>query len=202
MASSESANTVFPRMQPPTVLSDETKRFLSTTKFYRDGKPLNIHQVLSNHPRAAQSLNRFLDWGDDNTLTSRERRILILRTSVLTRCQYEWGVHSQLGQTVGDLNANEVKHLEHSEVSFQDFSTKEFALITLTDAICRTDTLSDDQWSVVSEILPPPQIIEALVVVGNYRLCSGLINALGVPDEGFMGSRKPDDRNEEARSDY
>jgi hypothetical protein len=31
-------------------------------------------------------------------------------------------------------------------------------------------------------------IIECLVVVGYYRMCSGLMNALAVPDEGELST--------------
>ena len=96
--------STFPRMRPPATVTEETRRFLQETKFYREGRPLYAHQVLSNHPRAAKSLNRFLDWGEDAVLSQRERRMLILRTSKRTRCAYEWEVHSQQGQKAGDVS--------------------------------------------------------------------------------------------------
>jgi alkylhydroperoxidase family enzyme len=172
-------------------VTDETQTFLRSTKFYRQGRPLHAHQILSNHPRAAQSLNRFLDWGDEALLSPRERRILILRTSVLTRCEYEWGVHSRQGQLAGDVTSDEIGALQNPSFG-ASWSQREQVLLCVADAICRTDTLSDDQWALVSSILSPGDIIESLIVIGYYRMCAGLINAVGVPSEGDLGPGGPD----------
>src|SRR5690242_3573595 len=64
----------FPRVPPPDRYDESMLAFLRTTKFYDQGRPLNAHQVLSHHPPAGRSLNRFLDWGDDAVLSARERR--------------------------------------------------------------------------------------------------------------------------------
>jgi 4-carboxymuconolactone decarboxylase len=182
------ADSIYLRLRPPEGVSEDTESFLSTTKFYRPGRPLHAHQIFSNHPRAAKSLNRFLDWGDDAVLSPRERRMLILRTSTLTRCSYEWGVHSQQGELAGDVSADEVEALRHIPLPPGSWSERERTLLSLADAVCQTDTLNDDEWAKVSALLTPRDIIESLVVVGYYRMCAGLINAVGVPDEGDLGS--------------
>jgi alkylhydroperoxidase family enzyme len=192
MADGRTPEPTFTRAQPPQVLSDDVQSFLGTTKFYREGRPLNIHQVLSNHPRAAQALNRFLDWGDEAVLSSRERRLLILRTSVLTGCQYEWDIHSQQGVRSGDIKADELDFLQSPQVDDPSLSERDQALLTVTDSVCRTNTMSDREWDSVRVILTTQDIIEALIVVGNYRLCAGLINSLAIPLEGDLGDGSPD----------
>jgi alkylhydroperoxidase family enzyme len=174
-ADSQAAATPgFRRVQPPAEYTEAIQAFLRTTKFYDQGKPLNAHQVLSNHPPAARSLNRFLDWGEENVLNQRERRMLILRTAALAHCAYESNVHRQQSLRSGDLSEAE------------SVSPRERALLAIADAICRTNTLSDDEWATAVVALSVPDIIECLIVVGYYRMCSGLMNALAVPDEGEM----------------
>jgi alkylhydroperoxidase family enzyme len=191
MTETNSVESVYPRLQPPTNLTDETRTFLRSTKFYRQGRPLHAHQILSNHPRAAQSLNRFLDWGDEAVLSPRERRILLVRTSILTGCEYEWGVHSQQGRLSGELTADEIDALQHDPTPGGSWSQRERVLLGVSNAICRTDTLSDDEWATASSILTPSDIIESLIVIGYYRMCAGLINAVGVPSEGDLDPGGP-----------
>jgi 4-carboxymuconolactone decarboxylase len=179
--------STFPRMRPPATVTEDTQRFLQETKFYREGRPLYAHQVLSNHPRAAKSLNRFLDWGEDAVLSQRERRMLILRTSKRTRCAYEWEVHSQQGQKAGDVSPQETTALDQDPLPPVPWSERERALLELADSVCRSDSLTDEEWIRTSKVLSAQDIIEALVVVGYYRMCAGLINAVGVPGEGDLG---------------
>jgi alkylhydroperoxidase family enzyme len=180
---------LFRRAQPPAHYTDEMAAFLRTTKFYDSGRALNAHQVLSNHPPAGRSLNRFLDWGSEAVLSGRERRLLILRTASLAHCSYEFGVHRQQGLSRGEMQPDEIQALDHDpRLSSPTLSARERALLDIADALCRTDTLSDEQWADAVSTLPIADIIECLVVVGYYRMCCGLMNALAVPDEGTLSA--------------
>jgi alkylhydroperoxidase family enzyme len=177
----------FPRVPPPDRYDESMAAFLRTTKFYVQGRPLNAHQVLSNHPPAGRSLNRFLDWGDEAVLSARERRQLILRTAGHARCEYELSVHRQQGVRNGDVSPEEAAALEVDPMPVPDsLSPRELALLAIADAICQTDTLNDEQWAAAVSALSVQDIIECLIVVGYYRMCSGVMNALAVPPEGDM----------------
>jgi alkylhydroperoxidase family enzyme len=177
----------FPRVRPPDRYDESMVAFLRTTKFYDQGRPLNAHRVLSNHPPAGRSLNRFLDWGDEAVLSARERRLLILRTASRTSCEYELSVHRQQGVRNGDVSPEEVSALQADPMPVPDsLSSRELALLGIADAICQTDTLDDEQWAAAVGALTVQDIIECLIVVGYYRMCSGLMNALAVPPEGDM----------------
>jgi alkylhydroperoxidase family enzyme len=176
---------LFRRARPPAQYTDEMVAFLRTTKFYDSGRALYAHQVLSNHPPAGRSLNRFLDWGSEAVLSARERRLLILRTASVAHCSYELGVHRQQGLSRAEMQPDEIHALDHDpRLPSPTLSARESALLDIADALCRTDTLSDEQWADAVSTLPIADIIECLVVVGYYRMCCGLMNALAVPDEG------------------
>lgn len=176
----------FPRLEPPLAVSESMSDYLASTKFYRPGRPLRIHQLLAHHPRAGQSLNRFLDWGEDARLTSRERRLLILRTSIRTRCGYEWDVHAQVAVTNSELSDHQLEDLPRDVVSPELWTERDRLLVSLADEVCQSDTISDDLWEVASTAIDQATLIEALIVVGYYRMCGGLINAVGVPNEGAL----------------
>jgi hypothetical protein len=83
------------------------------------------------------------------------------------------------------MQPDEIHALDHDpRLPSPTLSARESALLDIADALCRTDTLSDEQWADAVSTLPIADIIECLVVVGYYRMCCGLMNALAVPDEG------------------
>jgi alkylhydroperoxidase family enzyme len=182
-----SAAPSFPRLQPPERFDEAMGAFLRSTKFYRDGQPLNAHRLLALHPPAGRALNRFLDWGEEAVLSPRERRLLILRTSRRTGCTYEWKIHADQGVRHGELSVGEVAAVD-GDGSTEHWPPRERALLAVADAICARDTLDDSEWAQVSAVLSGPELIEALCIVGYYRMCAGLINALAVPDEGELDS--------------
>ena len=187
--SSGEVGVVYPRMQPPEQVDERMLAFLRTTKFYERGRPLYAHQILSNHPRAGVALNRWLDWGDDVVLSGRERRMLILRTAAATSCSYEFNVHRRQGISTGDLAASEADELAvDAAPKAITWTPRELALLAIGDAVCSTDTLSDDQWRAACVHLAPTDIIECLCVIGYYRMCCAMMNVLAVPDEGDVTS--------------
>ena len=175
----------FPRLEPPAAVDDEMAEFLATTKLAVAGRALKLHQVLAHHPRAGIALNGFLEWGPDAVLSTRDRRLIILRTAANAACSYELGIHRWLGIATGDVTPDEVEELVvvGGSIGGRLWSDRERVLVNVTDAVCHRDTLDDDQWSAASAELSEAVLIECLMVSGFYRMCAILANALGVPDE-------------------
>ena len=83
-----------PRLNPLPVdqWDDETRAALG-------GNPINIFGTLARHPKL---LKRWLVFGSHvlgkNTLSDRDREILILRTGWNCSSPYEWGQHVAIGR--------------------------------------------------------------------------------------------------------
>jgi alkylhydroperoxidase family enzyme len=168
-------------LRPP-VLTPELEELLRSSKLYREGRPLLVFNALLHHPRAMRALAGKLNWGSEAALTDRERELVILRTVARVRCAQEISVHRVVAERAAGLSTVEVAAIL-GEINGPEFDARESAFLLIADALCKTDTLNDEDWSRVAHVLTIPELIEAVVVVGYYRMVGGLQNALGVPAE-------------------
>ena len=83
-------------------------------RIMRGAPPLLLFRTIAVSPRAWEkfSAGGLLDRGP---LSLREREIVIDRTSALTGCEYEWGVHVALFGKAGELTDGQVAATVHSK---------------------------------------------------------------------------------------
>lgn len=148
---------------------------------------LNIFTTLAHHPKLLKRWSAFggvlLYRGD---LDPREREILILRTGWNCRSEYEWGQHKAIGMTTG-LTEKEVDAttLDPSAAGWND---DDALLIAAADELHADSKLSDATYAALEKRYSKKQIIELLMVVGQYHLVAMTLNSLGVQrDEGVEG---------------
>ncbi len=148
---------------------------------------LNIFTTLGHHPRLLKKWSEFggvlLYRGE---LDPREREILILRTGWNCRSDYEWGQHKAIGLAVGmtekDIDATT---LDPAAAGWDDGDA---LLITAADELHADSKLSDATYAAVEQRYNKKQIIELLMVVGQYHLVAMTLNSLGVVrDDGVEG---------------
>src|SRR5580692_12044218 len=78
----------------------------------RGAPPLMLFRVMAGSPRAWEKFRAgsLLDRGP---LSLREREIVIDRTTALTNCEYEWGVHVAIFAGPAHLTEEEVRATVH-----------------------------------------------------------------------------------------
>lgn len=122
---------------------------------------------------------------DRGTLTMRERELLIDRTCFRCGSEYEWGVHvAFFGPRVG-LTAEEVRDLCADDPDATVFCERERLLLKLCDELHATSNVSDALWAALATEWSPEQLVELVVLVGQYHLISFATNALRLPPESF-----------------
>lgn len=148
---------------------------------------LNIFTTLGHHPRLLKKWSEFggvlLYRGE---LDPREREILILRTGWNCQSDYEWGQHKAIGLAVGmtekDIDATT---LDPAAAGWDDGDA---LLITAADELHADSKLSDATYAALEKRYNKKQIIELLMIVGQYHLVAMTLNSLGVVrDEGVEG---------------
>ena len=152
------------------------------------GEPLNIFGVLANHP---DMLKRWLVFAthvlSKNTLTARDRELLILRTGWNCRSRYEWGQHVVIAQQCG-ITAKEIAAVKKGATSAV-WSKKDKLLLTSADELHNDYCLSDSTWAALSVQYSHQQILDLIATVGNYHLVAMFLNStkvpldVGVPDD-------------------
>ncbi|MGZ8667531.1 MAG: carboxymuconolactone decarboxylase family protein [Solirubrobacterales bacterium] len=133
--------------------------------------PLNIFRMLAH---ADTAFRPWLRWGaallGQLELDPVLRELAILRVARLTPgAEYEWVQHVPIFEAVGG-RSEQVAALERDEDEAECFSDEEQAVIAFTTEVVRDARAGDRSFAAVSGFLAPREIVELLMVIGNYML--------------------------------
>jgi alkylhydroperoxidase family enzyme len=148
----------------------------------RGAAPLMLFRVMAANPRAWEKFRAgsLLDRGP---LSLREREIVIDRTTALTKCEYEWGVHVTTFAQAAHLTEEQVRATVLGDADAPCWSAAEQALIAVVDALHHRATLSDAEFELLSAHYDDAKIFEIILLCGFYRTVSYLANGLDLPLE-------------------
>ncbi len=150
----------------------------------------NVMKTLANHTglfkRWLVFANHFLF---KNSLSARDREILILRTGWLAGCEYEWGQHLNIAANDCGFGDTEFDAIAEG-ASASLWSPAEAALIRAADGIYVDAFVDDDTWETLVAYYDERQLFDTVFIVGNYIKLAMGINAFGVQlDAGYSGFR-------------
>jgi 4-carboxymuconolactone decarboxylase len=140
---------------------------------------LNIFRMLAN----AESVFRpFLRFGD-TLLSGLElngllRELAILRVARLTpHAEYEWVQHEPIARAVG-ADDQQLAALERDEIDADCFDPAQRATLRFTGEVVRDARASDETFAELAALLPPRQIVELLLVIGQYMMLARVMATL------------------------
>lgn len=147
-----------------------------------DGAPAsNIFATLVRNPGL---FRRWLPFGGKllaGKLPPRERELLILRTAVLCRADYEWGQHTLIARSVG-ISDQEIERVR-SGPEAAGWDAFDAVLMRAADELHEAARIGDDTWQALAERYDERQLIEVPMLVGHYHMVAFALNSLGVPLE-------------------
>ena len=112
-------------------------------------------------------------------LPKQDTEVAILRVGHLRGCQYELQQHRRLALRRG---VDETTQAEVFAWPNEDgLSERMRALLTGVDELVANRTLSEQSWQRLSEHLDRPQLIEFVILVGQYDALAMTLTTLGVP---------------------
>jgi alkylhydroperoxidase family enzyme len=151
-------------------------------RIMRGAPPLVLFRVIAGNARAWEKFRAgsLLDRGP---LTLKEREIVIDRTTALTGCEYEWGVHVAAFAEAAHLTEEQVRATVLGPADAPCWSVAEQALIAAVDALHHRATLSDSEFKALSAHYDDAKILEIILLCGFYRTVSYLANGLDLPLE-------------------
>ena len=145
----------------------------------KDGSVLNIFRTLV---RAPDAFRAFSWWGgyvmSRNSLSPREREIVILRVGFLCRSGYEWTQHHRIGLQSG-LSADEIERIKLGAAG-EGWTAAERALLAATDDLHRDHFVSNAAWAELAKHFPERQCMDLVFTVGQYTQVSMILNSFGV----------------------
>jgi alkylhydroperoxidase family enzyme len=133
--------------------------------------PLNIFRMMAN---AETSFRPWLRWGatllGELALAPLLRELAILRVARLTpHADYEWVQHVPIAQAVGATD-EQVAALERDEPDASCFSEDQRLVLRFTTEVVRDARASDATFEALGRVLPAREIVELLMVIGQYMM--------------------------------
>ena len=120
------------------------------------------------------------------TIPTRDRELLILRTAWLSRGDYIWGRHDVIGQEAG-LTPEEV-HRVTAGADAPGWGDFDRVLLRAADELHTSRFVSHPTWATLAERYTEEQLVEVVLIVGNYTQLAMFQNSLGAQlPPGFEG---------------
>jgi 4-carboxymuconolactone decarboxylase len=168
-------------LDPP--YSPETQKLFDLV-MPEGSEPLSLFRVMA---RSERLLPRFMRSGvlDAGPVPSRDREVVIHRTTARCGAEYEWGVHvNAFGRPLG-LGDEVLAATVDGDSSDPAFDSRQSVLVELCDELHDTSTLSDATWDRLRDHFDELQILELIYTAGMYHAVSFLTNSLQLENEPF-----------------
>jgi alkylhydroperoxidase family enzyme len=150
---------------------------------------LNLVRTMVNHPGVYDKFIAFAEELVFNShLTVRDREILILKTLVLCRGEYEGPIHDAIARKIG-LSEDEVAAARGDGAGLP---AGEQALVRAAHELVNNHFIADATWSTLAKHYSTVQLMELVFIVGNYAMLVMATNSFGVqPETDVAASWKP-----------
>ena len=133
--------------------------------------PLNVFRMMAN---AETAFRPWLRWGatllGELELDPKLRELSILRVARLTpHADYEWIQHVPIAKAIGATD-EQVAALERDDPEAPCFSDDERVVLSFTTEVVQDAQASDPTLEKLALILKPREIVELLMVIGQYMM--------------------------------
>ena len=115
---------------------------------------------------------------DRKTIPPRLRELLILRTCIQAKNEYEFSLHEQTISEHMGLRKPEIEELKNENINEDFWSDEDASLIALTDELVQTTSVSDDVFERVIEHFSEAELIEMTQLVGLYTSVAMLVSLI------------------------
>ena len=114
---------------------------------------------------------------DGYTIPLRDKELLILRTAWLSRGDFVWGRHAITGKKAG-LTDEEISRIPQGPDA--KWSSFDAVLLRAADELHKSRFVTDATWSALAQRYTGNQLVEVVLIVGNYTMLTMFQNSLGL----------------------
>mgnify|MGYP001387428795 FL=1 len=160
-----------------------------------NGSPLNVHKLLAKHPNLLKAWWNFRNYSvEGGNLGRRQGELVILRVAFYLKSWYEWASHVDRSLKVG-ISLQEIQNV-NKPLDPNDWSDKEFLLLSAVDQLIENKRLSKAQYRKLSSHFSEQQIMDLIAIHGMYLILGCMINIWGLPLDDDIQERLPPSVNE------
>jgi 4-carboxymuconolactone decarboxylase len=161
----------------------EVYAFWGEPNSWEEGSKTNIIMTMGNHPSLGKVYN---NWGKhflmENSLTTRQLEIIILRVAWRVKSAYEWHNHVGYGMNAG-LTLDDIAAIRDFPKG-GNWNEEEAATMTAIDELIDTNVVSDATWATLTKTLNKQQMMDLVFTIGHYVMTSWALSSFGVAIEG------------------
>jgi 4-carboxymuconolactone decarboxylase len=146
--------------------------------------PNSITTLVRHQELFARFLPYALQLQSRGRLPARDRELLVLRTAFNCEAGYEWSRHARTAAKFG-ISDGELERIALGPDE-QEWSAHDRLLLRAADDLHRQARLSEDTWNGLADFYTEEDLIELLMLVGQYHTTAFALNSLRVAlDPGF-----------------
>lgn len=161
------------------------------------GKPLNVHQLMANHPELLKAWWNYRNYSvSGGDLEQRDCEIVILRVAVKMRCWYEWASHVDRGRLSG-LSIAEIEAVLQGP-SAAAWDERDATLLSAVDELVDARRLNAATQKRLAGYFTPNQVMDVIAIQGMYVTLSCMINTWGLELDASVQHRLPVQTTREA----
>ena len=181
-----------PRVAPRAQAQWTPEERALAAEYSTDAGAGNGFNTFLNHPAFVKGVMPFFNYMTEQpSLSARHREILILRTAWLSRSEYLWAHHASAAVKAG-LSRDELRRIAEGPDS-SGWDPFEATLLRMADQLHHTAFVNDATWGSLSARFTAPDLIDAVFLVCEFTMISGMHNSLGVQIEQGVTDRFPGD---------
>ncbi len=148
-------------------------------KIETSGTAYNVYKTMANVPDV---FKRWVVFATHimfkNSLSVRDRELLILRIGWLCQSGYEFSQHVRIAYDNGFTEAD-IERIKAGSGA-DGWDEKEGALVRAAEELHGDAFLSDDTWATLQKHFSTENIADVIFTVGNYNLLAMALNSFGV----------------------
>ncbi len=168
----------------PATLTGEPRQIFE--RWSPGGKPLNIvliyfRNLELNRNWSYMATHLFMK----NSLSDRQREIIVLRVSWQCASDYEFIQHLRIVREAQLMTSSEVSDLLITEPELA-WPEEEAALIKASDELLASNNVSDETWASLRAHYGDDQLMDIVATAGGYTLNSMATNSFGIDIEDSM----------------
>lgn len=164
----------------PLLPIEESKRRAKEVGMDEQFGGLNVFRAFLHNPIVAAPLANYLSTLlFRGKLDARVRELIILRIGWRSASEYEFCQHVQVAKRA-KLSEQDILGVRNPEAC-ASYNELDRTILRMTDELIDRAQVSPEVWGKIEKAFPPEQLVEMLLVVGNWRMFAIFLNAAGIP---------------------
>jgi 4-carboxymuconolactone decarboxylase len=115
------------------------------------------------------------------------RELAILLVATHTGADYEWIQHVGISRAIG-IDDKQIAAVRRGELEAACLTSEARVLLRFTDEVLQRPRADEDTFAAMRERFPPRQIVELLLVIGNYQMLARIMTTLDIDLDPAVGS--------------